>query len=144
MRAPSSFVQSLIDGDLESTKKLLLAGAEVNATYGEGKWTALHFAVENQVAESVSWLLERDADINAKDTFGQTPLHLAIDSEADSARQQFDVTGVASLSGEITMLLLKNGADANARTIRGKTPLDIGRATGHSVAVEELKRYGGQ
>ena len=143
MRAPSSFVQSLIDGDLESAKKLLLAGAEVNATYGEGKWTALHFAAENQVAESVSWLLERGADINAKDTFGQTRLHLAIDSEANSARQQCDVTGVVSLSGEIAKLLLKNCAEANARTIRGKTPLDIARATGYSVAVEELRRYGG-
>lgn len=103
----------------KSAKKLLLAGADVNATYGESKWTALHFAVENQVAESVSWLLERGAEINAKDTFGQTPLHLAIDSETDSARHQCDLTGVASLSGEITKLLLKNAADANARTIRG-------------------------
>lgn len=143
MRAPNSFIQALIDGDLESAKKLLLAGADVNATYGEGKWTALHFAVENQVAESVSWLLERGAGINAKDTFGQTPLHLAIDSEADSARHQFVVTGVASLSGEVTKLLLKNGADANDRTTDGKTPLDIARATGHSIAVEELRRYGG-
>jgi ankyrin repeat protein len=43
---------------------------------------------ENKVLESARWLLENGGNPNAKDLFGQTPLHLAIDSEADSERQQ--------------------------------------------------------
>jgi ankyrin repeat protein len=104
----------------------------------------MHFMAENRIAEAVAWLLEQGADINAQDMFGQTPLHLAIDSEADCARQEYDKTGVSSLSGEITKLLLEHGADMNAKTSKGRTPLAIARAMGHTVAVEELKRHGAQ
>src|SRR5690349_3767049 len=144
MRGPNSFIEALLNCDFETARALLFAGTDVNAKYGEGRWSAMHFMAENRIAEAVAWLLEQGADINAQDMFGQTPLHLAIDSEADCARQEYDKTGVSSLSGEITKLLLEHGADMNAKTSKGRTPLAIARAMGHTVAVEELKRHGAQ
>lgn len=40
-------------------------------------WTPLHHAVESDSAEEVIELLEKGADVNAKNKYGSTPLHLA-------------------------------------------------------------------
>jgi ankyrin repeat protein len=142
MKAPNSFVEALLNRDLKTAKELLIAGADVGATYGPDGWTALHYMAENGVTEAVCWLLEHGADVNARNTSGWTPLHLSIDSEGDFAQQQFVEKGVPSLSGEVTKLLLQRGADPNAKTFGGKTPLNIALAFQHTVAVEELRRYG--
>jgi uncharacterized protein len=64
-------------GDLESTKILLDAGADINfATNEEG--SALVIATAAGHEELAMYLLERGADPNIQDAYGLTPIHFAI------------------------------------------------------------------
>jgi ankyrin repeat protein len=138
------FIQSLLNRDLETANRELAAGATVDRKYGKNGWTALHYLAENGVLESAGWLLDHGANPNEKDSFGVTPLHLAIDSEADTARQRYVVTGEFFLSGKMIQLLLAHGADPNATTDEGKTPLGFAMSCGHTVAANILSEYGGR
>jgi ankyrin repeat protein len=76
MKAPSKLVESLLNCDLETAKKTIYEGADINLNYGEAGWTALHYMAEEGVTESAKWLLENGANPNPKDIFGQTPFAL--------------------------------------------------------------------
>ena len=56
-------------------------------------------------------LLNHGANVNAKDTDGSTPLHIAAQGERPE-------------TAELVSLLLIHGADVNAKDTKGKTPLD--------------------
>ncbi len=142
MRAPSELVESLLNRDLETAKRLLSQGADINCKYGEAGWTALHYTAENQITESARWLLENGADPNAKDIFGQTPLYFSIDSEADCARQEFVEKGSSRPSIEMTSVLLRFGCDPNIETNKGETALALAKSVKHDDAVEMLRQYG--
>jgi ankyrin repeat protein len=68
-------------------------------------------------------LLERGADVNAKNTKALTPLH------------------AAAMAGdkEMVALLIANGADINARSEDGWTPLHLASQKQHPEVVELLK-----
>jgi hypothetical protein len=61
----------------------------------------------NEQKETISLLLEKDADVNAKDSYGDTPLHKACYYEHKA----------------IISLLLENGANVNAKSDNGETLL---------------------
>ena len=70
----SIFVASGI-GDLEAVKKHLVTGMDVNAK-SESGWTPLHYAGDQiNVCE---FLLSKDAQVNAVNNAGETPLDNAI------------------------------------------------------------------
>ena len=52
-------------GDLETARRLIEEGADVNATYGFSE-TPLIFASEHGNLEMVSLILEKGADVNAR------------------------------------------------------------------------------
>jgi ankyrin repeat protein len=105
-------------------RALLQHGADVNAR-PRNDMSALDCAVENGHFEIVRLLISSRVDVNAKDGYGQTPLHRAIDAEAEWAKYLYDKGDVdAAPTAEITGILIAAGADVNARTGDGKTPLD--------------------
>ena len=61
---------------LEAVKLALEAGNDVNAA-GENEWTALHGAAYTGSDAIIQMLVEHGAQLNVKDTFGQTPLSIA-------------------------------------------------------------------
>ncbi|KAL5491813.1 hypothetical protein EMCRGX_G017177 [Ephydatia muelleri] len=88
--------------------------------------TALHIISENGHTDTVVALLERGADINARDKDGQTALHI-------SSKNGHTDTVVA---------LLERGADINARDKFGQTALHISSKNGHTDTVVALLERG--
>ena len=66
------------EGDVESARALVAAGANVNATGGDGK-DALGLALFDGNYEVASFLLDSHANVNQADAQGFTPLYWAVD-----------------------------------------------------------------
>ena len=77
-----------------------------------GATTPLHNAAENDEAKVVASLLDRGADIEARNEKGSTPLHVAAEYN----------------ESEVVALLLDRGANIESHTKRGVTPLHLAAA----------------
>ena len=75
---------------------------------------------------------ERELQLNAKDSLGQTPLHWFV-------RYQDQAQDV----GVLGWLIVNGGVDVNAVDNRGATPLDWADATGNFELADILRRAGG-
>jgi ankyrin repeat protein len=70
--------QAIEKGDLETVKRYLAGGADINANARTSSgWTLLHHAACDGQKEIVLYLLDQGADINAKANDGFTPIHVA-------------------------------------------------------------------
>jgi uncharacterized protein len=101
------------EGDIESARILVAAGADVNQTTQYG-WTALLTATQNRNYLLASFLLERGADPNLANNGGWTALYLATDNRniegGDYPVRAGDMDHLAFIRK-----LLAAGADVNAR-----------------------------
>eukprot|EP01136_Pigoraptor_vietnamica_P027724 Opistho-1_new@84366 len=131
-------------GHLDRVRVLLVEeGVDVNVTDKGGRVsTPLHFAAGYGRAAVVEFLLERGANVLARDEGGLAPLHNAcsfghVDVAALLLRHgtQVDVRDhwnftplhEAALKGkvDVCILLLQNGADKGLKNSDGKTPYDV-------------------
>jgi ankyrin repeat protein len=101
------------EGDLESARALLDAGADVNQTT-EYNWTPLLTAINNRNYRLASFLLDRGADPNIANKGGWTPLYLATDNR-NIEGGDYPVPKPDMDHLEIITKLLDKGADPNAR-----------------------------
>ena len=62
-------------------KQHLAAGTDVNVKGGFADGTPLHYAAANGHKEIAELLIEKGADLNAKNVVGMTPLHYATTKE---------------------------------------------------------------
>ena len=99
--------------DLESTKVLLAAGADINEVTGYG-WSPLLIATQNRHYKLGVFLLEQGANPNLANKGGWTPLYLATDNRnienGDYPVRKGDMDHL-----EFIKILLDKGADVNAR-----------------------------
>ena len=108
-------------GAVACAKVLLAGGAEVGAL-NSGKKTPLHKAAEPHGVTPADWtfppiervialLVRNDANVNAQDTKGRTPLHLATYGGSAAVAEQ----------------LMALGADTTIKNKRGKTAFEVAR-----------------
>jgi uncharacterized protein len=100
------------EGDLESTKLLLDAGADINQTSEYG-WTPLLTATNNRHYILGKYLIERGADVNKANKGHWTPLYLATDNR-NIEGGDYPVPKPDMDHLEYIKLLLEHGADPNA------------------------------
>jgi ankyrin repeat protein len=120
----------------EPLSVLLEAGANPSAKLPGHGWSLLHLAVEQDDIDGVRLLLQHGADVNAGDMNGVTPLHHAVDFEADTAHQ----TG-RSRPPRVIRLLLEAGADPSAKDHTGQTPIDVAQDYSYDEAVQLMAMF---
>jgi len=109
----TALVYAAREGDLESARILVEAGADVNQVTNYG-WTPLLAATQNRNYILASYLLDHGADPNIANNGGWTPLYLATDNRniegGDYPVRPGDLDHL-----DFIRKLLDRGADVNAR-----------------------------
>jgi ankyrin len=100
------------EGDVESARLLVAAGADVNAIAGDGK-DALGLAIFNGNYELASFLIDNKSKVNQADTQGFTPLFWAVDRRNMETAPNFPWM-VTTDPLPLIKKLLDAGADPNA------------------------------
>lgn len=122
----TNLVAELISGDVD-----------LNRACNHLGWSPLHVAIEHGYSDIIKALLVAGADINIQDKSGFTPLHLAVDVEADGAIQN-DETPVP----EFSLILLNQGADITIPDKDGKSTVELAVQYQYAAFLEELKSRG--
>jgi len=101
--------------------------------------TALHEAVIAGQIESAEFLLSHGADLNIKDSRGQTPLHYAVrNASAVRSKNHVALTHDPQPLGVAMIKLLRNhNGDVTVKDEDGRTPADWARVLGY----EDLLGY---
>ena len=109
----TALVLAAREGDLESAKLLLAAGADVNQVT-EYRWTPLLTATNNRHYKLATYLIEHGADVNIANKGGWTPLYLATDNR-NIEGGDYPVPKPDMDHLEYIKILLEHGTNPNAR-----------------------------
>lgn len=96
----------------DTIKRLVKAGASINAQIPGSLQSPLHIAVEKCFIKFVKFLLNHGADVNSQNAQKETPLHIAVTRTRNSR--------------DLIITLLDHGASLALQDIFGNTPLHMG------------------
>jgi ankyrin repeat protein len=117
---PEYMAGAVSKGNIKLTNTLLGKGAPVSYNSGQNE-NLLHLACRVESYNIAKTLLDKGSiDVNQKNSSGETPLHVAVNSSKNDI--------------ELCQLLLDKGADIKARTSSGKTVYQLARGA-------KLKKY---
>ena len=92
--------------ELNKIKELLVGGGDVNSVNKSNglEWTILHYAVIDKNISLVKFLIERGANVNAKNSDGLTPLWYSINQKTrDISVLLMQAGGIFQLTGGYKM-----------------------------------------
>ncbi|KAL8624340.1 hypothetical protein ACOMHN_044771 [Nucella lapillus] len=135
-----------INNHTDVMKVLLEKGKAKVDMRTQKKQTALHLAAEQAYMDAVQLLLQHGADVSAKDTDGDRPLHIVMCSftqGGDEIRLLMALLGQTNKLKEeerlrISCYLLQAGADPEARNDEGKMATE---SCGSALIVDGVKRF---
>lgn len=151
---PKDFQELLVAGDLASLQSVF-SSCIVDARGGYAKQTALAF--DECPDELARWLVSQGANLNAVDTWGNTPLHsrsrswqgniavlLELGADVDSATASVGTplhAAADSKHAENAKLLLAHGALVDKHNRDGLTPLELALRTCTNVELERMPAF---
>jgi FOG: Ankyrin repeat len=116
----TALIAAVRAGNRSEIEQQIAASPEVVKGKDAGGSTALHHAVGYGPIGNLQLLINKGADVNAKNRRSSTPLHWAIHDEAK------------------VRLLLSKGANVNAKQAQGRTPLYLAAMLGNGVPTIRL------
>jgi len=120
--AKAPLFQAVLSGSTDLVELFIAKGNDVNAKSDYYDWTPLQWANK----EIAGILLDKGANIEARNKWGQTAMHKAVDKR----------------SPELIKLLLQSGANIDSRDYADSTPLHHAIRRGHLDMVELLLANG--
>lgn len=114
-------IKAAIKNDVASAKLLLDSGADIEL--GQKNGTPLMWAALNRRNEMIKFLVANNASVNARDSYGNTPL--------TNAARAGDL--------ETIQLLLAHGADCHLTTLNGKTAARVAEDSNHKEVAAYLR-----
>ncbi len=146
------------DGDLNKVEGLANRGASLD-TKDNNDWTLLHFAASSNKFDIVKFLLDKNANIKAKDVYGNTPLHVAAQYDSKLEIVEFlldkNASGINDVNNNgstplhvatqgnkpsTVKLLLNRGARIEVKDSRNRTPLDLAKQEGYTNIVQMIEQ----
>jgi hypothetical protein len=121
-------------GDTEKVKELLASGTNPNEKRGQK--TPLMIAAHTANAEAVALLLDKGAELEARDSLGNTALMLAAGGWGYKGKEKKEKCL------EVVKTLLERGADPNACGKRGQTAMRYALGAANRSVMEVLHRHG--
>jgi ankyrin repeat protein len=137
-----------------AVKDLLRADKALAKGTDAGGSTALHHAAAFASPSIVKMLLDAGADVEAKNRFGQRPLHWAfaspekvklllargadVNAQANDGRTALYLAAAQRNSGTVLELLLDKGAKPDLATTNGRTPLMAAASSGEVAMMQKL------
>lgn len=99
---------AVLETTIDDFKEFVVACSNINEQEKESGYTALHYCAQEGKVDFAKVLVEKGADLNIKDVYGNTPLFKAVFfSKGDT---------------ELIDLLLINGADPDVKNNAGVSP----------------------